>query len=232
MASEWAGDVFLWLESRGIALTHRQRKKLAIFVREVLTWQKKMNLVGVSTRDRLIRELLLDSLVLLPYLAKDGKLLDLGSGAGFPAIPLKICLPNVHFQLLEPRIRKAVFLRHAVRLLQLDRIEVTAGRIEESGESLPLHGYQIITARAVTSLHQTLQWCAPYLARKGVLISFQGYAWREALEASLDSMKRLELVVSRTLPYRLPGKSGERVILFFSRKDAHHDQPTGKSGPL
>jgi len=209
-----------WAGSLGISLSHDQQEKLGLFVQEVWAWQKKMNLVGVTTKERMIRELLLDSLVPLPYLPKTGSLLDLGSGAGFPAIPLKICLPAVHFQLLEPMNRKAVFLRHIIRLLGLDRIEVTCARIEESAETLTSHAYEAITARAVTSLRRTLEWCGPYLAKKGMLVSFQGSSWKKALEESGHIMKRQDLAVSRMLPYRLPGKTGERTILFFSRKKA------------
>jgi len=223
-------DLFAWAESLGITLSHAQQENLALFVREVWAWQKKMNLVGVTTKDRVIRELLLDSLVPLPHIPQTGSLLDLGSGAGFPAIPLKICLPDVHFQLLEPTNRKAVFLRQIIRLLDLGRIEVITARIEDSGETLASHEYGTITARAVASLPRALQWCGPYLARKGLLISFQGSSWKEVLEESAEIMREQKLVLSRTLPYRLPGKTGERVILFFTRKDTSQDLATPESG--
>jgi len=231
LTSNSIDDLFAWTESLGISLSNAQQEKLALFVTEVWAWQKKMNLVGVTTKGRVIRELLLDSLVPLPYLPETGSLLDLGSGAGFPAIPLKICLPAVHVQLLEPMNRKAVFLRHVIRLLGLDRTEVICARIEESGKMLTSHGYHAITARAVTSLRQTLEWCGPYLAQKGVLISFQGSSWKEALEETGESMRRQELVVSRTLPYRLPGKTGERMILFFTEKATSQDLASPISAP-
>lgn len=213
-------DSFAWAESRGIALSHGQQEKLILFVDEAWAWQKKMNLVGVTTKGRVIRELLLDSLAPFPYLPETGNLLDLGSGAGFPAIPLKICLPAVHFQLLEPMNRKAVFLRHIIRLLHLDRIEVICARIEENEKMQISRAFEVITARAVTSLGRTLEWCGPYLAEKGMLVSFQGSSWKKALEESGDIMEREDLVVSRVLPYRLPGKTGQRTILFFSKKTA------------
>ncbi len=207
-----------WAESSGIPLSCAQREKLRLFVKELWTWQGKMNLVGVTTKNRVISELLMDSLVPLPYLPETGRLLDLGSGGGFPAIPLKICLPAVHFQLLEPVNRKSVFLRHIIRLLELDRIGVLSERIEESGDRLTLCGYDTITARAVSSLHQTLEWCLPYLALGGELVTFQGCSWKKVLEESSGIMKKKGLVVSRTLPYRLPGKNAKRTILFFSKK--------------
>jgi 16S rRNA (guanine527-N7)-methyltransferase len=210
-------DLSLWTRSFGIALSHAQSEKLAMFVKELWSWREKMNLVGVTSQDRLIRELLLDSLIPLPHIPQTGTLLDVGSGAGFPAIPLKICLPGVHFHLLEPKEKKAVFLRRVIRLLELDQIEVIVARIEERGEVLASHGYGMITARAAASLRQTLEWCGPHLRRNGVLISFQGRSWKEALKESAEVMRKQKLVLSTELPYRLPGVAGERVILFFSK---------------
>ncbi len=209
-------DLLLRARSFGIALSRAQSEKLALFVTELWSWREKMNLVGVTSQDRLIRELLLDSLIPLPHIPQTGTLLDLGSGAGFPAIPLKICLPDVHFHLLEPKEKKAVFLRQVIRLLDLDRIEVVMVRIEEGGEVLASHGYGMVTARAAASLRQTLEWCGPHLRRNGVLISFQGRSWKEALKESAEVMRKQKLALSRKLPYRLPGITEERVILFFS----------------
>ncbi|MEJ2024186.1 MAG: 16S rRNA (guanine(527)-N(7))-methyltransferase RsmG [Deltaproteobacteria bacterium] len=209
-------DPFAWAEAHGIALSRAQQEKLALFVRELLAWQHKMNLVGVSSEDRLIRELLLDSLVPLPAIGQKGRLLDLGSGGGIPAIPLKICRPHLHFQLLEPSHKKAVFLRHAVRMLGLERIEVLCARIEDSGDKLASDGYQVITSRAVTSLPRILQWGGRWLANDGILVTFQGSSWKDVLEESKDGMRQEKLVLSRTIPYRLPGMTGERTVLIFS----------------
>ncbi len=161
--------------------------------------------------------LILDSLVPLPAIPERGRLLDLGSGGGFPAIPLKICRPHLQFQLLEPSNKKAVFLRHAVRMLGLKRIEVISARIEDSGAKLASDGYRVITARAVTSLQNTLQWGGRWLADDGILITFQGDSWKSVLEQSDDMIKRERLALSRTIPYRLPGMTGERTVLIFSR---------------
>jgi len=212
-------DLFLLTRPFGIALSGAQNEKLRLYITELWFWREKMNLVGVTSQDRLIRELLLDSLIPLPHIPKSGNLLDLGSGAGFPAIPLKICLPDVYFHLLEPKEKKAVFLRQVIRLLDLRRIEVITARIEERGKGLSSHGYGMVTARAAASLPQTLEWCGPYLRKKGLLISFQGKSWKAALKEGIEVMRKQNLTLTRELPYRLPGMRGERVILFFSKAD-------------
>jgi 16S rRNA (guanine527-N7)-methyltransferase len=213
-------DLFLLTRSFGIALSRAQNEKLRLYITELWSWRKKMNLVGVTSQDRLVRELLLDSLIPLPHIPKTSNLLDLGSGAGFPAIPLKICLPDVYFHLLEPKEKKAVFLRQVIRLLDLSRIEVITARIEEREKGLSSHGYGMVTARAAASLPQTLEWCGPYLRKNGLLISFQGRSWKAALKEGTEVMRRQKLTLSRELPYRLPGIRGERVILFFSKADS------------
>jgi 16S rRNA (guanine527-N7)-methyltransferase len=213
-------DFSTWARDLSISLSRAQSEKLALFVTELWTWQGKMNLVGVSTQDRLIRELLLDSLVPAPHIPRTGTLLDLGSGAGFPAIPLKICMPRVRFDLLESNAKKAAFLNEMIRILELERIRVIHARIEESKKMLDPQGYGTITARAAASLRQTLEWCGPHLERNGLLISFQGKSWRKALDQGHHVMKKQGLVLSRTLVYTLPGTSAERVILCFSKSGA------------
>lgn len=219
MVSTLFDDLCSWAGSFGITVSRTQLEKLELFIAELWSWQKKMNLTGLNTKERVVRELLLDSLFPLPYVPETGNLLDLGSGAGFPAIPLKICLPDVYFYLIEPRTRKAAFLKEIIRLLELGRIGVIPARIEESGGVLNSRGYEVITARAVAPLRHVLEWCGPYLGRNGVLINFQGGTWKMALKECNDAIKRQRLVLSRKLPYRLPGKAGERIILFFSREE-------------
>jgi len=177
-----------------------------------------MNLTGLSTRERIAIELFLDSLIPAPYLPKSGKTLDAGSGAGFPGLPLKIMMPQWDMCLLEANGKKVSFLRHVIRLMKMAGIEAVKGRIETKGRWFLAGEYDIITARALAPLRQTVAWCAPLLRPGGVLVSFSGADSQGALAEAEDVMKRYRLVLDKAIPYILPGGKRERHTLLLKRE--------------
>jgi len=210
----WAGDFGIELSGDQVALLKR-------YVSELLSWQGKINLTGLRSKDRILRELLLDSLFPLPHLPLTGRMLDMGSGAGFPAIPLKICLPQVTFHLLEPIGKKAAFLGQVIRMLGLRDIRVFRVRIEESGGLILPGYYDAVTTRAAAALPRLIEWCAPYLREEGLLVSFQGSFWKARVERCSEIMARHHLALSRSLPYKLPGENRERAVLFMKKKEGY-----------
>jgi len=142
------------------------------YLDELWRWNQKINLVGVSSYERMIDELLIDSLMAEEFIPETGNLLDIGSGAGFPSIPLKIIKPELFFHLVEARTKKVVFLRHIIRKLKLRNIEVVEGRLEDVGERL-LPGYDIITFRAI-KIDYALRILRPYIHKDTKIITFHG----------------------------------------------------------
>jgi 16S rRNA (guanine527-N7)-methyltransferase len=204
----------------GILLDASQLNLLDLYLEELLEWNKKINLTGLSSKRKMITDLLIDSLIPSKDLPNRGSMLDVGSGAGFPAIPLLICKPDMEAAiLLEPIAKRAAFLRQVVRLTRLRRVEVLTSRIENSAESLQSEGYQIITSRALAQLPQVLKWCAPHLAANGVIITFQGSNFAEVLKNSSDIIKTEGLILKQTIPYTLPDKTSQRTIVIFGKDD-------------
>jgi 16S rRNA (guanine527-N7)-methyltransferase len=149
-------------------------------------------------------------------------MLDVGSGAGFPGVPLKIYNPLLKTDLLETNSKKVSFLKQVIRLLGLNEIEGIRGRIETNGhthkEHVPHHTrYHIITARALAHLSQTLTWCAPYLDPGGLLVGFLGSRAEDDMKKSQRIMKEHSLVVYQKIPYILPGKSNTRNTVIFKK---------------
>ena len=137
-----------WARDFGIVLHAGDLEALGLFVEELYSWNRKMNLTGLSSREGIVKDLLLDSLLSCPHLPEKGTLLDVGSGAGFPGLPIKVCRPRLKVHLMEANAKRTAFLRHAIRLLKLSGIEVIRGRIEKDGGLLNPEGYHVITARA------------------------------------------------------------------------------------
>jgi 16S rRNA (guanine527-N7)-methyltransferase len=201
-----------------LSLTPKQKDLLGIFIRELTAWNKHMNLTGLSSTRRIMDELVADSLMPLPYLPDTGICLDVGSGAGFPAIPLKICKPGVKFFLMEPNSKKGSFLKQVIRLCELKQIEIIRDRIETLSEPSPFTGCDIITSRAMAPLPQLIKWCTPYLAPGGVMIAFLGNQFEEILAESEPLLKEKGLFVYDSKPYTLEGKDLKRNLLILKKQ--------------
>lgn len=207
-----------WAHDFGIDLSPHQIGLLGIHLDELWEWNKKTNLTGLSSRQKIIRELILDSMIPSVFLPDHGRLLDIGSGAGFPGIPLIICKPGLTAHFLEPNSKKTSFLKQIIRLTELRQINVIRERIEKCADLLNPGKYHIITARALAHLPQVLEWCAPHLATEGVIVNFQGEQFQKSLEDSSDVIRQQGLSLYRTIPYTLPGKNSQRNILIFKKE--------------
>ena len=206
-----------WTHNFGIKLSRSQIHLLGIYLDELWQWNKRMNLTGLTSRQGIIKELLIDSLLPSTFLPETYSVLDVGSGAGFPAIPLKICRADLPFHLMEANSKKVSFLKQVIRLTMLQGIKVVRGRIEKGKDILQPEGYHVITARALAHLSQTLTWCAPYLISGGMIVNFQGSRFEHALKESADVMTRERLFLYKSVPYTLPGKDSPRHVLIFKK---------------
>jgi len=164
------GDLFPEAASGERACWCRQ---LAEFSRHLYRWSGRINLVADGDRSALVNKHLVPSLLIRSALegVPHRQIVDLGSGAGLPGIPLKIVLPNNDFVLVESRRRRASFLREVVRRLALQRIAVENLRLEQWRDP-PRGGVDLVTARAVADPAALLERVRPILAPKGHLLAF------------------------------------------------------------
>jgi len=202
----------------GLKLSSRHLKLFSIYLDELIEWNRRMNLTGLSDRGRIIVELLMDSLIPVPLIPEKGMMLDAGSGAGFPGIPLKICRPHQKTVLIEANSKKVSFLKQVIRLLKLDDIRVVEGRIEVQGNGLVEGGYHLVTARAMAPLDKTILWCSPFLSHDGMLICYLGGNAGENIERHRKIMKDCSLLVHKSISYSLPGKRANRTLVIFKKK--------------
>ncbi len=201
----------------GTGLSWDQTHKLGIFLDELEEWNKKLNLTGLSSRQSIINELLIDSMMPAPFIPDKGNLLDIGSGAGFPAIPIKICKPGLQCQLMEPNSKKISFLKQVIRLADLEKVAVIKGRIEEGKGLLHPEGYDVVTSRGLAPLPQFLTWGAPHLTPGGLIVAFLGSQIEEAMKKSVDVIRKHNLFLFKSIAYSLSGKS-ERNLMILKRR--------------
>src|SRR4030042_1601977 len=158
-----------------IYLAEKDIEDFYLYLQELLKWNRKINLTAIRTEKGVILKHFLDSLSVHPYLPHAPILLDIGSGAGFPGIPLKMVKPSLEITLIDSVRKKVDFQRHIVRKLGLKGIEAIHGRIQERTILKDLEGrFGIITSRAFSDLGNFLILGFPYLKKGGWIIAMKG----------------------------------------------------------
>lgn len=146
-------------------------------------------LIGPREVDRLWERHLLNSAVVAELLPQGARVVDVGSGAGLPGVPLAIARPDLQLTLLEPMARRVAWLTEVVDALGLS-VEVVRGRAEEGPVRERLSGSDAVTARAVAPLERLAQWCLPLLRPGGVLVALKGESAEEELRRDVEAVRR------------------------------------------
>jgi 16S rRNA (guanine527-N7)-methyltransferase len=199
----------------GVPLSVEQADKVFIYLQELKKWNRKINLTAISDdRDAVIKHVL-DSLSYIKgfHPSEETRLLDMGSGAGFPAIPIKIAFPAVSITLVESIKKKASFLRHIIRTLKLTGTEVRDMRTEELPDS-DTAVYNVVTARAFAEIARALAAASLLLTPEGIVVLSRG-AGETASEKDTD---RAGFILEKRMELTLPHSDYSRAIWVFRKK--------------
>ena len=216
------------LKLMGLSLDNQPEalSRLALYFHELKKWNRKINLIARTLNDHQILENhFLDSLTLLSFLDLENQeqeiVLDVGTGAGFPGLVIKTVCPLLPVVLIEPRRNRYYFLKHIVRVLDLQGVELLNVRIEETAElkELSERKFSFITSRAFTDINQFIRLTAPYLVSGGRIVCMKG----PGAEKELDTLVRKGLserfYVAETKKLQLPFSEAERILIFIKRSD-------------
>lgn len=199
----------------GVRLTDGQAESFLLYLSELKKWNRRINLTAINNDRDIIIKHFLDSLAFLKGFRPSPKmkLIDLGSGAGFPALPVKIACPEISVYMVESVNKKAAFLRHIVRRLELEGVEVLNQRIDSLGESFN-SAFDVVTARAFGSFGAAISSGAGLLRKGGLIVLSRGP------EETVDryDMDAAGLTIERTERLTLPWSDYQRVI-WVLRKD-------------
>jgi len=197
-----------------ISLGAKEVSAFRAYREEILRWSARMNLTGFGTPEQIVRQGFLDSLAcacLLPPNAE--QVLDVGSGAGFPAIPLSIVRPRIRFTLVEPSRKRVTFLRHIVRLLGLTSVRVQPHRIESlRRDTMLLAAFDAAVARAVAPLADIGEWVRPFLRSGGVFLAQVGSGEQSGLAPNRLPCRGFEVAAESGVPGEF-GKPGRRILV-------------------
>jgi len=194
----------------GIPLKERHLDAFSIYKAELRKWNRKVNLTAIEDEEEIAVKHFLDSLTLTPFIEEGMKVLDIGSGAGFPGLVLKIYEPSLQLLLIEASQKKAFFLRHMVRVMGLQGVGVLQGRAEEVAEEYRGR-FDLVVSRALGPLRDFVIMALPYAKPSGLIIAMKG---RRGEEETGDGMGvRPEGVKRLSLPFGM----GERTLLLFKK---------------
>jgi len=183
----------------GLDLAPEQIDQFLAYLDLLLKWNRKMNLTALRTPREIIIHHFLDSLLLVPHLPQTARLLDIGSGAGFPGLPLKIARPDLTIDLVEATAKKASFLKEAVRRLEMSGMNVIPVFLGKEPVALPPEiSWDFFVSRGV-KLEAVLRAVTPFWGPAQRLLLMKGPDWREEIEKLGPLLKKQQVGVERTI---------------------------------
>lgn len=187
--------------SLNLNVTDHQVEQLLDFIKLIEKWNKAYNLTAIRNREEMARLHILDSLAIVPHV-EGRRVIDIGTGAGLPGIPLAICLPEISFTLLDSNAKKTRFVQQVVLELKLKNVDVIHSRVEDYH---PEPGYDAVLTRAFASLPDIVKLTAHLLTRDGVLLAMKG----QNPDAELADITAKKSVISVSVP----GSDVERCLV-------------------
>jgi 16S rRNA (guanine527-N7)-methyltransferase len=203
----------------GVRLGPAELDRFATYHREILLWNRRINLVSERSAQEIVIRHFLDSLTPAPFLDRpNGALIDLGSGGGFPGIPLRIALPGLHLSLVETSRKKSSFLSHVVRTLRLDGVDVIRERVEKltAGEALAGR-FDTLISRAAFKLPDLIRTASFFLKPGGQLIAMKGPDPQEEMEETERISEAAGMVFTACRAVRPPGSDSLRKLIVYNR---------------
>ncbi len=194
----------------GLTLTDRQTEQFCRYYELLVEWNEKMNLTAITEPSEVVTKHFLDSLAGATEVEKvlekgRCRLIDVGTGAGFPGIPLKIFFPEVELTLLDSLQKRVRFLETVVTELGLTGVQCIHGRAEDAAHQPELREqYEIAVARAVAAMPILLEYCAGYVKPGGLFLAYKGPSLPDELAEAKRELSMLQMCVEKVLEKQVP----------------------------
>ncbi|MCK5390871.1 MAG: 16S rRNA (guanine(527)-N(7))-methyltransferase RsmG [Deltaproteobacteria bacterium] len=196
----------------GIDISEKDSDLFFKYLENLKTWNDKINLTSIKNDREIIISHFLDSISIASLIEDGKKVLDIGSGAGFPGIPLKIVRRGLEETLLDSVNKKVSFMNDTIRKLELQDINAVWGRAEDLDNEVPRGSFDYVLTRAVGSMSDTLRLSSPYVSENGVIILMRGKRGSEEWNTAIEDIgNKVELVEFKDMT--LPLSDLKRIIL-------------------
>ncbi|MCX7773274.1 MAG: 16S rRNA (guanine(527)-N(7))-methyltransferase RsmG [Clostridia bacterium] len=209
-------------EGFGISVDNVKMDRFLAYARLLVEWNEKINLTAITDEEGITIKHFLDSLSIFPLMPQGTKtIIDVGTGAGFPGIPLRIAGENLKVTLLDSLDKRVKFLNEVCQTLGLSNISAVHGRAEDFGADKKYReSFDIAVARAVAGLPVLLEYCLPFVKTGGLFIAMKGPDAKEELKESQKALEVLGGEIQEVKAFKLPFSDNERFVIVV-RKCRH-----------
>lgn len=217
------------LEQKGISLSNEQLQQFERYYELLVEWNEKMNLTSITEKKEVYLKHFYDSISAAFYFdfSKPLSICDVGAGAGFPSIPLKICFPHLHISIVDSLKKRITFLEHLASELKLTNVAFYHDRAETFGKNKEFReSFDLVTARAVARLSVLSELCLPLVKVEGHFLALKASSAEEELEKAQKAVKTLGGTLEEMNNFSLPIEESERNIIVIRK-----DRPTPKKYP-
>ena len=223
------------LERLGFPLNEQQKAQFTRYFELLVDWNTRMNLTAITEREDVYLKHFYDSLA--PILLKiidniPSRLLDIGAGAGFPSLPMKILFPELEITIIDSLNKRLTFLNELAKELELNHVHFFHGRAEDFGQKAGFRAtFDIVTARAVASLPVLCELTIPFLKVGGQLIALKASSAEEELDQAQTALRTLFSKVDDSIDYTLPNGDPRNLTLITKKKETPKRYPRKAGTP-
>lgn len=210
-----------YMEQHNLHLKDEQISQFRLYYEQLVEWNEKVNLTAITKKEDVFEKHFFDSISLSFFHSFENKettLCDVGAGAGFPSIPLKVCFPQLKITIIDSLKKRITFLEHLVEHLHLTDVNLLHGRAEDFGQQKNhRESYDIVTARAVAKMNVLAEFCLPLVKKGGLFIAMKGPQITKEMEEAQKAIQRFGGELKREEKFALPIENSERSIVFISK---------------
>lgn len=217
-----------------ITLTNKQLEQFETYYRLLVDWNEKINLTAITDPKGVAVKHFADSLSLLRYLniKENARVIDIGTGAGFPGVVLKIARPDIQLTLLDSLKKRFLFLEDLISQLGLEAVFVQ-GRAEEFGQNLSYReSYDLAVSRAVAQLNTLSEYCLPFVRLSGHFVAFKGGECEAEIQTSKRAVSTLGGKISALQSFELPFQGGNRTLVVMEKNTPTPDKYPRNNGKI
>ncbi|KGR91852.1 16S rRNA methyltransferase [Ureibacillus massiliensis 4400831 = CIP 108448 = CCUG 49529] len=208
------------LKEKGIELSETQIAQFKTYFELLVEWNEKMNLTAITDLEGVYLKHFYDSISASFYFdfTKVSSVCDVGAGAGFPSLPIKICFPDLHVTIVDSLNKRITFLNHLSEQLNLKNVEFVHSRAEEFGQNVKYREkFDVATARAVARLSVLSEFCLPLVKKGGNFVALKAAAGPEELKEANKAINTLGGSLKEEFAYQLPIEDSERTIYIINK---------------